>query len=48
VAAPRFFTYWREDALREALIEEGWDVDEVRSGNSERGETWLAIFATRR
>ena len=49
VAAPRFFTYWREDALREVLLEEGWDVDEVRSGDErDRGETWLAVFATRR
>jgi SAM-dependent methyltransferase len=47
VAAPRFFTYWREDALREALPQEGWKVNEVRRGESDRGESWLAVFATR-
>ena len=51
VGAPRYFTYWREDALRAHLAEAGWVVDEVRRGESEPidrpSEAWLAIFATR-
>jgi SAM-dependent methyltransferase len=51
VGAPRFFTFWREDALRDALVRSGWDVEEVRYGESEPadgpGEGWLAVFATR-
>ena len=52
VGAPRYFTYWREDALRGHLADAGWVVDEVRRGESEPidrpSESWLAIFATRR
>jgi SAM-dependent methyltransferase len=51
VGAPRFFTFWREEALRDVLRESGWRVAEVRRGESEPAdrprETWLAVFATR-
>jgi SAM-dependent methyltransferase len=52
VSAPRFFTYWREDALRDVIHQAGWDVDEVRHGESDHPgrptQSWLAVFATRR
>jgi SAM-dependent methyltransferase len=51
IGAPRFFTFWRENALRDVLVQAGWDVDEVRYGESEPAdrpsETWLSVFATR-
>jgi SAM-dependent methyltransferase len=51
VGAPRFFTFWREDSLRDILREAGWLVDEVRRGESQPrrppSESWLAVFATR-
>jgi SAM-dependent methyltransferase len=51
VGAPRFFTYWREEAVRDLLVQAGWEVDEVRRGESEPAdrpsESWLAVFATR-
>jgi SAM-dependent methyltransferase len=51
VGAPRFFTYWREEPLRERLADAGWDVDDVEHGEStpadRPGEEWLAVFATR-
>ena len=52
VGAPRFFTFWREQPLRQVLEQAGWAVEEVRHGESEPvdrpSETWLAVFATRR
>jgi hypothetical protein len=52
VGAPRFFTFWREEPLREHLAAAGWEVDEVQHGMSEPvgrpSEEWLAVFATRR
>ena len=52
VGAPRFFVFWREDALREVLHEAGWEVEEVRHGESEHpgrpSQPWLAVFATKR
>jgi len=51
VGAPRFFTFWREEPLRDVLREAGWRVDEVRRGESEHADrpsqAWLAVFATR-
>jgi SAM-dependent methyltransferase len=47
VGAPRYFTFWREEPLREHLEAAGWVVDDVLRGESERNETWLAVFATR-
>ncbi|MBF4766995.1 methyltransferase domain-containing protein [Nocardioides agariphilus] len=52
VGAPRFFTYWRESPLREVLRDAGWDVNEVRHGESQPidrpSQSWLAVFATKR
>lgn len=52
VSAPRFFTFWQEEALRDVLRQAGWEVDEVRFGESEHSDrptqSWLAVFATRR
>jgi hypothetical protein len=51
VGGPRFFTFWREDAVRDALVQAGWEIDEVRHGEAEPAgrppEAWLAVFATR-
>jgi SAM-dependent methyltransferase len=51
VGAPRFFTFWREDALRDVLVQAGWEIDEVRHGESEPAgrppESWLTVIATR-
>jgi SAM-dependent methyltransferase len=51
VSAPRYFTFWREDALREVLTAAGWLVDDVEHGEStpadRPSEEWLAVFATR-
>jgi SAM-dependent methyltransferase len=48
VAAPRHFTYWREQPLRDALEAAGWSVLEVVRRDGERGERWLGVMATRR
>jgi SAM-dependent methyltransferase len=52
VGAPRFFTFWREEPLREVLEQAGWAVEEVRHGESDPvgrpSEAWLGVFATRR
>ena len=48
VAAPRLFVYWREQPLRAALEGAGWTVDEVERRVGHRGETWLAVLATRK
>jgi len=48
VAAPRLFVYWREQPLRAALERAGWTVDEVERRVGYRGETWLAVLATRK
>jgi SAM-dependent methyltransferase len=47
VAAPRFFTYWREDPLREVLTAAGWSVEHIGHGDGLRGERWLEVLATR-
>jgi hypothetical protein len=47
VAAPRHFTYWREEPLRAALDAAGWTVDTVDRSTSERGEGWLDVLARR-
>jgi SAM-dependent methyltransferase len=51
VGAPRYFTFWREEPLRDHLSAAGWRVDDVVRGESEPAdrpsETWLAVFATR-
>jgi len=51
VSAPRYFTFWREEPLREHLAAAGWQVDDIVRGESEPAdrpsESWLAVFATR-
>ena len=51
VGAPRFFTYWREPALRQALAAAGWSVEEVEHGEPTSADRaidgWLAVFAVR-
>jgi protein-L-isoaspartate O-methyltransferase len=47
VTAPRFFTYWREEPLRSALIGAGWRVTDVRREEGERRESWLQVAASR-
>jgi SAM-dependent methyltransferase len=47
ISAPRFFTYWREEALREVLEASGWKVEHVGYGDGMRGERWLEVLATR-
>lgn len=48
VAAPRHFTYWREAPLRTVLDEAGWEVQELGTGTSPRGDGWLDLIARRR
>jgi SAM-dependent methyltransferase len=45
VAAPRYFTYWREEALRQALADAGWSVEHL--AEHEHDEAWLEVLATR-
>ena len=44
IAAPRFFTYWREEPLREILTVTGWEVEELRHRRGPRDD-WLAVIA---
>jgi SAM-dependent methyltransferase len=48
VAAPRHFTYWREQPLREVLDAAGWSVLELSRSDGLRGDRWLDVLATRR
>lgn len=48
VAAPRHFTFWREEPLRETLEAAGWAVEVVDRSDGLRSDRWLDIFATRR
>ncbi|WP_310964608.1 class I SAM-dependent methyltransferase [Nocardioides terrisoli] len=45
VAAPRHFTYWREQPLREVLAGAGWTVEVVNQTESAR-DRWLDVVAT--
>lgn len=47
VAAPRLFTYWREEPLRAALEAAGWRVADWVRTDGHRGERWLQVIATR-
>jgi hypothetical protein len=48
VAAPRFFTYWREEPLRAAVTAARWSVELIGHGDGlHRGERWLEVLATR-
>ncbi len=46
VGHPRWFTYWREPALRTALTDAGWAVDSVEHVSGARAE-WLQVLARR-
>lgn len=47
VAAPRFFTYWQEPALRDTLEAAGWSVQHVGRSPGARGPAWLTVLASR-
>ena len=44
VAGARHFTFWQEEALRDALAGAGWQVDLLRRSETANG-TWLDVFA---
>ena len=45
---PRHFTYWRAEALRDAVLGAGWTDVAIRSGIAGKGsETWLELSAVR-
>ncbi len=46
LAAPRWFVYWREPALRELLARAGWEVEWLRH-NHGRYDDWLTVLARR-
>ncbi|MGZ5398880.1 MAG: class I SAM-dependent methyltransferase [Nocardioides sp.] len=49
IRSPRHFTFWREEGLRAALADAGWDVRSLARGVAGlRGETWLDVTALRR
>lgn len=48
VAAPRHFTFWREEPLRAVLDGAGWEVDRVGRSVGSRGDDWLDVTARRR
>jgi len=47
--APRHYveTYWREPALRSALLDAGWAVSEIRHYIGRPGDQWLSARAIR-
>ena len=48
VRAPRHFTYWQADDLREAVTGAGWtDVDVARSDGDGNTRAWLEVAAVR-
>ena len=47
VDAPRFFTFWREGPLREALAGAGWRVLTVSHEEDQRDQPWLDVVAVR-
>lgn len=48
-ASPRRYreTYWRESALRSAVIDAGWIVDEIRRCIGRPDDRWLSVRARR-
>jgi len=44
LAVPRYFTYWREPAVREVLVRAGWSVVSV-DHVAGRKEAWLYVLA---
>lgn len=47
ITAPRHFTYWREQPLRDVLTAAGWGVSEVDRGVGVRDDHWLTVLARR-
>lgn len=48
ISHPRHFTYWRADAVRDAVAGSGWSDVDIRSGLAgKRSESWLEIAAVR-
>lgn len=47
IEAPRRFVHWREDPLRGALVETGWQVETLRRRSGRDGEQWLESLAIR-
>lgn len=48
ITAPRLFVYWREEPLRVAFADAGWDVVDLGRSSSWRvGESWIDVRATR-
>lgn len=47
VSAPRFFVYWREAPLREALAASGWTVDVLEHTPGTRHGDWIDVLASR-
>jgi SAM-dependent methyltransferase len=47
VAAPRFFTYWREPELRNVLLRAGWTVRDVERSRDARDTEWLLALSAR-
>lgn len=47
IAAPRHFTYWREEPLCEAIEQAGWRIVEVGHGAGQREDLWLDVLASR-
>jgi hypothetical protein len=49
-AAPRRYveTYWRKPALRSAVTDAGWVVDEVLRYAGRPEDCWLSVRASRR
>ena len=46
VPAPRHFTFWRADALRDVVVAAGWTEVDVRGGIAgKRDESWLEVVA---
>lgn len=45
VSAPRHFTFWREEPLREVLTQAGWAVLEVERHPGRRDDAWLNVIA---
>lgn len=44
IAAARWFVRWREEPLREVLVDAGWSIDSIRR-SSAGGDDWLDVLA---
>lgn len=43
---PRYFTYWREPAIRAALNSAGWSVSSIEQVGDSKTQSWLFVLAT--